>query len=566
MAARSDRKASLGLLMALCSLELFRNVEPYHRRSTNLLAYLTQYLIVLTFAVGLMLESGVDKGLSDVSLGITLVVVNLSVIGMVIVTSILRYRKEKEEKKKFKAQKSRKVEWACNFTVDKFSTTFDAYAKNSMPQLSCLVYIYTSLHEADMALKSGLPVKKLASGSHSRHRHLIHNQFSRQAHHHQQQQSTTNNTNGVSGGGGVGGSGDDDPMRGLTGRNHTSFSVGNIPDKNKRNLHVVTDHEEVPPLHKPTSGVLNELSDENDEEEDTYGVLVSLHSPAQYDDIDAEYFQSKEALVACVVARKFLKVLPSNYRGSAGDSLSRSTSMSPTPQSAKSSSSPLQSASSWNNLFSSSATTAAFSTGATNKKKKGNSSNSAPPSPSSPSNPIFQNHHESVNHPTNNNNNNNNDNNNTISKEAELRLANKKRRDDSIRYIPGHILQAIRGTYYGAVASPEMWYQGVVLLPPKVVCRAFQLVRDIDIVSNNNNSSNNNNNNNSNPALLMTSPLSPHVKRDSLLTTDPLMIHPTASHHHQHHQQHHHHHNAHLKVVNISRIYKCHSFLKYTNC
>jgi len=66
MASRTDRRAAIGVFFALCSLEMFRNIEPFQTPSTNLLAYVAQYAVLLTFGAALMLNAGLGDGLSPI--------------------------------------------------------------------------------------------------------------------------------------------------------------------------------------------------------------------------------------------------------------------------------------------------------------------------------------------------------------------------------------------------------------------------------------------------------------------------------------------------------------------
>jgi hypothetical protein len=69
MFAHTDRAAMVGVFLSLCSLELFRNLEPFKSSSTNLLAYIAQYVVLLTFAAALVLEAGIGEGLSNIAIG-----------------------------------------------------------------------------------------------------------------------------------------------------------------------------------------------------------------------------------------------------------------------------------------------------------------------------------------------------------------------------------------------------------------------------------------------------------------------------------------------------------------
>jgi hypothetical protein len=77
------------------------------------------------------------------------------------ISATLKYADEQKKQKTISSQKVKKVEWACNFSNEKFNTTFDAIVEHSVPPSSCLVFWYSGLNQCNDALKTGIPVTEL---------------------------------------------------------------------------------------------------------------------------------------------------------------------------------------------------------------------------------------------------------------------------------------------------------------------------------------------------------------------------------------------------------------------
>jgi len=77
---RAARRAAFGLMLGIVSAISFRELEPFVRSATNLLAYVASYTVVLTFGAALVIDTGLNKNLNDALFGFMLVIVNLIVI------------------------------------------------------------------------------------------------------------------------------------------------------------------------------------------------------------------------------------------------------------------------------------------------------------------------------------------------------------------------------------------------------------------------------------------------------------------------------------------------------
>jgi serine/threonine protein kinase len=90
----TDRRAALGLILALCSAILFRETEPYTLWTTNVIANVAQYTIFLTYGVALVINTDLRKGLSNDELGLFLFCVNLFVLSIAIGFGVERHLRE----------------------------------------------------------------------------------------------------------------------------------------------------------------------------------------------------------------------------------------------------------------------------------------------------------------------------------------------------------------------------------------------------------------------------------------------------------------------------------------
>jgi hypothetical protein len=73
VSSNSLRRASLGFVVALGWFLLFREVGPFSRRSTNLVAYVAQLSIMLTYGAALAIEAQLSRGVPPLVFGTMLV-------------------------------------------------------------------------------------------------------------------------------------------------------------------------------------------------------------------------------------------------------------------------------------------------------------------------------------------------------------------------------------------------------------------------------------------------------------------------------------------------------------
>ena len=98
----TGRRAALGVFVALCSLVVYREIQPFKRASTNLLAYIAQWTILVTYGAALAIDSGIDEGVNEVAFGCSLLGVNLVVLCLASHLAYSRYRADKEKAKEQK--------------------------------------------------------------------------------------------------------------------------------------------------------------------------------------------------------------------------------------------------------------------------------------------------------------------------------------------------------------------------------------------------------------------------------------------------------------------------------
>jgi len=73
--------------------------------------------------------------------------------------AFLRVQYDRAQKRSKREAMLHKVEWACEFSAEKFSTTFAAVVENEIANAHCLVFHYSSLVDAEAMLRSGIQVQ-----------------------------------------------------------------------------------------------------------------------------------------------------------------------------------------------------------------------------------------------------------------------------------------------------------------------------------------------------------------------------------------------------------------------
>jgi hypothetical protein len=93
-------RASLGCVLGVSSMLYYREVNPFRRDFTNIIAYVAQAAIFMTYYAALSIESGVmiGFGLTDLGMGIFLVLMNLTVFSLLLFVSYHRLLEEQKLK------------------------------------------------------------------------------------------------------------------------------------------------------------------------------------------------------------------------------------------------------------------------------------------------------------------------------------------------------------------------------------------------------------------------------------------------------------------------------------
>jgi hypothetical protein len=92
-------RASLGCILGVLSMIYFRAENPFRREFNNIIAYVAQTAIFITFYAALSIETGVmvDFGLSAAGMGLFLVITNISVFALMLYYAVIRLQAETEE-------------------------------------------------------------------------------------------------------------------------------------------------------------------------------------------------------------------------------------------------------------------------------------------------------------------------------------------------------------------------------------------------------------------------------------------------------------------------------------
>ena len=155
---QASMRASMGVLLAIMSVSYYREEAPFRVPFTNVIALVAQYVILIVYYVGLSLATGlvVDFGLKDAGLGLFLVAVNLSVVGLALGLGAQRLRRERAAEAAQLARANRRLEDATGFSATKFATTFRAVSNSAVPASHVLAFHYTSARGAARGLQSGV--------------------------------------------------------------------------------------------------------------------------------------------------------------------------------------------------------------------------------------------------------------------------------------------------------------------------------------------------------------------------------------------------------------------------
>ena len=134
-------RASFGIVLSIASLAFFLEEKPYRLETTNFVAVIAQYAILVNYYAALAIDTEImiTFGLDDLGIGLFLCGANLLVFGVVLGLGWKRFRLERiaAEKKKNKVDRR---EAANEFTRDKFQTTFDAIQHTSVPASHAMLF------------------------------------------------------------------------------------------------------------------------------------------------------------------------------------------------------------------------------------------------------------------------------------------------------------------------------------------------------------------------------------------------------------------------------------------
>ena len=144
-------------MFSFISLQLYREVEPFRRNMTNLLAYIAQYALLVTFGSALAIGTNLTRNQHEIVIGIALVLTNLAILVFALFIAVRRFIiYQRKDRLRLESQ-AQEIEWAVSFLPKKWATTFEAISRDAIPRSHCLVFWYTSLEGARNALRSGIP-------------------------------------------------------------------------------------------------------------------------------------------------------------------------------------------------------------------------------------------------------------------------------------------------------------------------------------------------------------------------------------------------------------------------
>ena len=163
---RSSVRSSFGLILAILSIIYFREEQPYRVEFTNLIAYVAQICILVTFYSALTISIANDVinfGLEGNNLGVFLLVINLMIFVLSFDLAWRSFQKQQKEEE-LKLKKAKFTEDARGFSKNKFNTTFESIWHNSISSSHVVCFFYTSTKFAENCRKSGIPALKKFNG------------------------------------------------------------------------------------------------------------------------------------------------------------------------------------------------------------------------------------------------------------------------------------------------------------------------------------------------------------------------------------------------------------------
>jgi hypothetical protein len=91
---RDDKRGGFGIMLALVSIILYREKQPYRKKFMNSIMVSAQYTILLTFLAAVAILTDMNRGLSDLVFGTVMFFINVAVLGLVLYLAYCNYKKE----------------------------------------------------------------------------------------------------------------------------------------------------------------------------------------------------------------------------------------------------------------------------------------------------------------------------------------------------------------------------------------------------------------------------------------------------------------------------------------
>jgi len=127
-----------------------------------------QYVILLAFMAALLISTDTLSkfGISNFWLGLIMAAANGCVVLLAVFVGWQRYTKEQQDLTA-RSAKLVKIEWACEFSANKFNTTFEFVNAHFVPTSHVLAYYFTSMSNAiDIINRGSIPATKFPAAFH----------------------------------------------------------------------------------------------------------------------------------------------------------------------------------------------------------------------------------------------------------------------------------------------------------------------------------------------------------------------------------------------------------------
>jgi len=164
MATSSLMRSAIGVGLSLFAMIINRELFPYVDTDTNVVAYIADIVIYLTFASALMIETGLNDGVNNLLFGLILIIVNFSVLAAGISGAIFRTKLDREKLIKQKEKLVSKIENGIKFSAHDFETVFDKIIHYEKTSSQCLFFYFDTIEEITSILHHGIPIKESTKG------------------------------------------------------------------------------------------------------------------------------------------------------------------------------------------------------------------------------------------------------------------------------------------------------------------------------------------------------------------------------------------------------------------